>query len=165
MCTAVYDLNGNQIGDDGVAVLASALRGGALPACTANGEIGLDDTIQAQKREDEDSLRTKTAQVDDALASPERATALARRQTEQGAHDGGSAVLFFSVFCAYFAQIRHLQNSSPPNGGAPKLRAGGAPERAGAGPARADAKRADALGRLRLRAIVPERSGPVPRGR
>ena len=63
----VLDLINNQIGDDGVAALASALRGGALPACTAiylGGNPGSD------------------APVKEALASPERAAALARRQAE-----------------------------------------------------------------------------------
>ena len=57
----------NRIGDDGVAALASALRGGALPACTTiflGGDPG------------------STAPVDEALASPERAVALAERQAE-----------------------------------------------------------------------------------
>ena len=57
----------NQIGDDGVAALASALRGGALPACT---EIYLYDNPGSR------------APVDEALASPERAAALAERQAE-----------------------------------------------------------------------------------
>ena len=51
----------------GVAALASALRGGALPACTTivlSGNPGSD------------------APVKEALASPERAAALARRQAE-----------------------------------------------------------------------------------
>ena len=65
-CTAIR-LGGNQIGDDGVAALASALRGGALPACTyiyLGGNPGSD------------------APVDEALALPERAAALAERQAE-----------------------------------------------------------------------------------
>jgi hypothetical protein len=60
-------LGNNQIADDGVAALASALRGGALPACTAidlHGNPG------------------SGAPVDEALASPERAAALAERQAE-----------------------------------------------------------------------------------
>ena len=60
-------LNGNQIGDDGVAALASALRGGALPVCTGiyfSGNPGSDDPVK------------------EAMASPERAAALARRQAE-----------------------------------------------------------------------------------
>ena len=60
-------LIGNQIGDDGVAALASALRGGALPACTGIGLVGNPGSC---------------APVDEALASPERAAALARRQAE-----------------------------------------------------------------------------------
>ena len=57
----------NQIGDDGVAALASALRGGALPACT---RIGLGGNPGSG------------FPLDEALASPERAAALARRQAE-----------------------------------------------------------------------------------
>ena len=60
-------LDDNQISDAGVAALASALRGGALPSCTyiaLSGNPGSD------------------APVDEALASPERAAALARRQAE-----------------------------------------------------------------------------------
>ena len=57
----------NQIGDDGVAALASALRGGALPAC---------EYIFLVANPGSD------APVDEALASPERAAALARRQAE-----------------------------------------------------------------------------------
>ena len=63
-------LSGNQIADDGVAALASALRGGALPACTT---IYLSDNPGS------------AAPVDEALASPERAAALARRRDEQSA--------------------------------------------------------------------------------
>ena len=63
----VLNLAGNQIGDDGVAALASALRGGALPSCTKialAGNPGSGDPVK------------------EALASPERAAALARRQAE-----------------------------------------------------------------------------------
>ena len=63
----VLDLNDNQIGDDGVAALASALRGGALPSCTAVYLYG---------------NPSSNAPVKEALASPERAAALARRQAE-----------------------------------------------------------------------------------
>ena len=63
----VLILGRNQIGDDGVAALASALRGGALPSCT---HIDLDDNPGSP------------APVNEALASPERAAALARRQAE-----------------------------------------------------------------------------------
>ena len=62
-------LGNNQIGDDGVAALASALRGGALPACK-NIYLG------GNPGEGSD------APVKEALASPERAAALARRQAE-----------------------------------------------------------------------------------
>ena len=61
------NLNNNQISDAGVAALASALRGGALPSCTfihLRGNPG------------------SGAPVVEALASPERAAALARRQAE-----------------------------------------------------------------------------------
>ena len=60
-------LNNNQIADDGFAALASALRGGALPVCTGiyfSGNPGSDDPVK------------------EAMASPERAAALARRQAE-----------------------------------------------------------------------------------
>ena len=66
-CTTIF-LDCNQIGDDGVVALASALRGGALPACTS---ITLDFGNPGSG-----------APVDEALASPERAEALARRQAE-----------------------------------------------------------------------------------
>ena len=63
----LYLLN-NQISDAGVAALASALRGGALPSCTF---IDLDDNPGDD------------APVHKALhASPERAAALALRQAE-----------------------------------------------------------------------------------
>ena len=65
----VLVLERNQIADDGVAALASALRGGALPACKminldGNGRYGVGSKVK------------------EALASPERAAALARRQAE-----------------------------------------------------------------------------------
>ena len=66
----------NQIGDDGVAALASALRGGALPACT---KIRLHDNPGSDDDGDGDS------KVKEALASPERAAALARRRDEPSA--------------------------------------------------------------------------------
>jgi hypothetical protein len=68
-------LGNNQIADDGVAALASALRGGALPACT---KIHLDGNpgSDAKRPGEVDS------KVQEALASPERAAALARRQAE-----------------------------------------------------------------------------------
>ena len=68
------NLRNNQIGDDGVAALASALRGGALPACT---EIHLDGNPGS-----DDSGLGDDSKVKEALASPERAAALARRQAE-----------------------------------------------------------------------------------
>ena len=61
------ELSFNQIADDGVAALASALRGGALPSCMS---IYLNDNPGSD------------APVREALASPERAAALARRQAE-----------------------------------------------------------------------------------
>ena len=63
----MIDLRSNQIGDDGVAALASALRGGALPACT---RIYLFNNPGSEDP------------VHEALASPERAAALAQRQAE-----------------------------------------------------------------------------------
>ena len=72
-------LHGNQIGDDGVAALASALRGGALPACTTillHGNPGSDAEGRYATESKVDS------KVKEALASPERAAALARRQAE-----------------------------------------------------------------------------------
>ena len=74
-CTMI-SLENNQIADDGVAALASALRGGALPACE---EINLDGNPGAD--EVEDGFWT-CPQVYEALDSPERAAALARRQAE-----------------------------------------------------------------------------------
>ena len=58
-------LSKNQISNDGVAALASALRGGALPSCT---RIDLRDNPGSE------------APVKRALASHERAAALARRR-------------------------------------------------------------------------------------
>jgi hypothetical protein len=99
-CTEIY-LGNNQIADDGVAALASALRGGALPACTAinlhSNQIA-DDRVAALAS----ALRGgallpactyidlignpgSAAPVDEALASPERAAALARRRDEPSA--------------------------------------------------------------------------------
>ena len=68
-------LGRNLIGDDGVAALASALRGGALPSCT---------TILLHGNPGSDTKRYKDvdSKVKEALASPERAAALARRQAE-----------------------------------------------------------------------------------
>jgi len=66
----------NLIGDDGVAALASALRDGALPACTAinlAGNPGSDATA---------SNGVVDSKVKEALASAERAAALAQRQAE-----------------------------------------------------------------------------------
>ena len=67
-------LEHNQIADDGVAALASALRGGALASCLViglGGNPGSDDTGLGDD-----------SKVKGALASPERAAALARRQAE-----------------------------------------------------------------------------------
>ena len=61
------DLGRNGVGGDGVAALASALQGGALPACTGIGLYGNPGS--------EDPVK-------EALASPERAAALALRQAE-----------------------------------------------------------------------------------
>ena len=63
-------LSSNQIGDDGVTALASALRGGALPSCTT---ISLYDNPGSD------------APVKEALASPERAAALFRLRDEPSA--------------------------------------------------------------------------------
>ena len=63
-------LGSNRIGDDGVAALASALRGGALPSCVLIELAGNPGS---------------GAPVDEALASPERAAALARRRGEPSA--------------------------------------------------------------------------------
>ena len=72
-------LESNRIGDDGVAALASALRGGALPACT---EIKLWGNPGSDAK-DLGGVEVKVdSKVKDALASPERAAALARRQAE-----------------------------------------------------------------------------------
>ena len=72
------DLGDSQIGDDGVAALASALRGGALPSCTRirlDGNPGSD--AEAPRWGPESKVDSK---VKEALASPERAAALAQRQ-------------------------------------------------------------------------------------
>ena len=74
-CTKI-ELGRNQIGDDGVAALASALRGGALPSCTT---INLDYNPGANEDGDGDWT---CPQVEEALASPERAAALAQCQAE-----------------------------------------------------------------------------------
>ena len=66
----VLELDRNQISDAGVAALASALRGGALPSCTITLLYGNPGS---------------EAPVREALASPERAAALARRQNEVSA--------------------------------------------------------------------------------
>ena len=63
-------LDDNQIADDGVAALASALRGGALPSCKMI-------YLVANPGSD--------APVKEALASPERAAALARCRDEPSA--------------------------------------------------------------------------------
>ena len=66
----------NQISDAGVAALASALRGGALPSCTRISLVNNPGTICLFDNPGSD------APVKEALASPERAEALALRQTE-----------------------------------------------------------------------------------
>ena len=71
----VLGLGRNQIADDGVAALASALRGGALPACTTI-------TLNGNPGSDAESFSDVDSKVKEALASPERAAALARRQAE-----------------------------------------------------------------------------------
>ena len=74
------NLNCNQISDAGVAALASALRGGALPSCMG---IDLGDNPGSGEGVDEDGDGDGTCPlVDEALASPERAAALALRQAE-----------------------------------------------------------------------------------
>ena len=90
-------LNNNQIGDDGVAALASALRGGALPACTRiylhRNQIGDDGVAALASALRGGALPSCTAislfgnpgsdaPVKETLVSPERAAALARRQAE-----------------------------------------------------------------------------------
>ena len=73
-------LYNNQISDAGVAALASALRGGALPSCT---DIELGGNPGSGEGVDEDGDGDGTCPlVDEALASPERAAALALRQAE-----------------------------------------------------------------------------------
>ena len=71
-------LSFNQIANDGVAALASALRGGALPSCT---------TIKLHRNPGSDARRIGDvdSKVKEALASPERAAALARRRDEPSA--------------------------------------------------------------------------------
>eukprot|EP00964_Phaeocystis_antarctica_P103290 scaffold68571_cov57-Phaeocystis_antarctica.AAC.1 len=68
----------NQISDAGVAALASALRGGAMPSCT---RIGLGDNPGS----DAEGFDGVDSKVKEALASPERAAALTRRQDELSA--------------------------------------------------------------------------------
>ena len=71
----VLDLGSNQISNNGVAALASALRGGALPAC-------MNFYLEGNPGSDATSLSDVDSKVKEALASPERAAALARRQAE-----------------------------------------------------------------------------------
>ena len=71
-------LSRNQIATDGVAALTSALRGGALPACTKI-YLGSNPGSDAKESGDVDS------KVKEALASPERAAALARHRDEPSA--------------------------------------------------------------------------------
>ena len=70
-------LSKNQISNDGVAALASALRGGAQPSCTT---IWLHDNPGSDAKGYPDY--DVDSKVKEALASPERAAALARRQAE-----------------------------------------------------------------------------------
>ena len=70
-CTR-FDLASNQVSDRGVIALASALREGALPSCTQIGYGG----IELNHNPGSDAL------LKEALASAERAAALARRQDE-----------------------------------------------------------------------------------
>jgi len=72
----LLNLANNRIADDGVAALASALRGGAMPACTL---IYLARNPGSDAGPSNDYVDSK---VNEALASPERAAALARRQAE-----------------------------------------------------------------------------------
>ena len=72
-------LNDNQIGDAGVTALASALRGGALPSCTRIGLAGNPGSDAGSSNRGVDS------KVKEALTSPERAAALARRRDEPSA--------------------------------------------------------------------------------
>ena len=73
------NLGNNQIADDGVAALASALRAGALPACK---NIYLYSNPGSDAGPSNDYVDSK---VKEALASPERAAALAQRQAESRA--------------------------------------------------------------------------------
>ena len=78
-CERIF-LNNNQISDAGMATLASALRAGALPSCE---HIALGDNPGSGEGVDEDGDPNGTCPlVDEALASPERAAALALRQAE-----------------------------------------------------------------------------------
>ena len=72
-------LDFNQISDAGVAALASALRGGALPSCT---DINLSFNPGAKGVDEDWEEGGSCPPVNEALASPERAAALARRQDE-----------------------------------------------------------------------------------
>ena len=76
-------LDENQIANAGVAALASALRGGALPSCTwivLHGNPGSDAKGGSYGHESK-----VDSKVREALASPERAAALARRRDEPSA--------------------------------------------------------------------------------
>eukprot|EP00964_Phaeocystis_antarctica_P033318 scaffold18919_cov53-Phaeocystis_antarctica.AAC.4 len=72
-------LDNNQISDAGVAALASALRGGALPSCTKI------IRLHGNPGSDAKGMRDVDSKVKEALASSERAAALARRQDELSA--------------------------------------------------------------------------------
>ena len=74
-------LSGNQIPDAGVAALATALRSGALPSCTSVHALGNPGCGGEGVDEDGDPDGT-CPRVEEALASPEREAALARRQDE-----------------------------------------------------------------------------------
>ena len=75
-------LGDNQISDAGVAALASALRGGALPSCTTIYLAGNPGCGEQGVDEDGDPDGSTCLLVNEALASPERAAALALRQAE-----------------------------------------------------------------------------------
>ena len=76
----VLALDSNQISDAGVAALASALRGGALPSCLMillNDNPGSDASVHGGE-----GFGVADSKVKEALESPEREAALALRQAE-----------------------------------------------------------------------------------